>query len=85
MKKTVLRLMTSSCLLCLATLPAAAFTAYVSNEKGNSISVIDTDTKEVVKTIKTGNRPRGLLAPDMLIGCRTARPAPPPPSSHLYD
>ncbi|MEO1161449.1 MAG: hypothetical protein AAFW74_13530, partial [Pseudomonadota bacterium] len=53
MKKTVLALLASSCLTCLAALPAAAFTAYVSNEKGNSISVVDTDTKEVVKTIKT--------------------------------
>ena len=60
MNKTVLRLLATSCLICATAAPAAAFTAYVSNEKGNSISVIDTDTKEVVKTIKTGNRPRGI-------------------------
>jgi len=40
--------------------PAAAYTAYVSNEKGNSVTVIDTDTMKVIDTIKTGNRPRGI-------------------------
>ena len=39
---------------------AFAFLAYVSNEKGNSISVIDTDKMETVATIKTGQRPRGI-------------------------
>src|ERR1700683_703134 len=39
---------------------AAAYLAYVSNEKGNSISVIDTDKMETVATIKTGQRPRGI-------------------------
>src|SRR5471032_1662365 len=37
-----------------------AFLAYVSNENGNSISVIDTDKMETVATIKTGQRPRGI-------------------------
>src|SRR6266480_3098999 len=40
--------------------PASAFTAYVSNEKSNTISVIDTDKFTVVKTIKVGQRPRGI-------------------------
>src|ERR1700727_1897851 len=40
--------------------PAFAFLAYVSNEKGNSISVVDTDKMETVATIKTGQRPRGI-------------------------
>src|SRR5438309_1560949 len=40
--------------------PASAFTAYVSNEKSNTISVIDTDRFTVVKTIKVGQRPRGI-------------------------
>src|ERR1700759_1530422 len=45
--------------------PAFAFLAYVSNEKGNSISVIDTDKMETVATIKTGQRPRGIeVTPD---------------------
>ena len=39
---------------------ASAFLAYVSNEKGNSISVIDTDKMEATATIKTGQRPRGI-------------------------
>src|SRR6202142_2807691 len=39
---------------------AFAFRAYVSNEKGNSISVIDTDKMEVIATVKTGQRPRGI-------------------------
>src|SRR6202165_5003749 len=40
--------------------PAFAFLAYVSNEKGNSISVIDTDKMATIATIKTGQRPRGI-------------------------
>ena len=39
---------------------AGAYTAYVSNEKGNSVSVIDTATWKVVETIKVGQRPRGI-------------------------
>jgi len=39
---------------------ASAFTAYVSNEKSNTISVIDTDKFSMVKTIKVGQRPRGI-------------------------
>src|SRR6202050_3596536 len=39
---------------------ATAFTAYVSNEKSNTVSVIDTNTWAVVKTIKVGQRPRGI-------------------------
>jgi len=39
---------------------ALAYRAYVSNEKGNSISVIDTDKMETIATIKTGQRPRGI-------------------------
>ena len=49
--------------ICIALAPAAeatAYTAYVSNEKGNTISVIDTATRKVVETIKVGQRPRGI-------------------------
>ena len=42
------------------TAPAVAFTAYVSNEKGNSISIIDTNKLEVTKTVPVGHRPRGI-------------------------
>src|SRR3981081_3153309 len=41
-------------------LPAGAFIAYVSNEKSNTVSVIDTDKWAVIKTIKVGQRPRGI-------------------------
>src|SRR5215831_19244998 len=40
--------------------PADAFTAYVSNEKGNTVTVIDTTRFEAVKTVKVGQRPRGI-------------------------
>ena len=41
-------------------MPAYAFIAYVSNEKSNTVSVIDTDSWSVIKTIKVGQRPRGI-------------------------
>src|SRR6185437_12739335 len=40
--------------------PVWAYTAYVSNEKGNTVSVIDTDKWAVTNTIKVGQRPRGI-------------------------
>src|SRR5688572_3011100 len=40
--------------------PAAAYMAYVSNEKDNTVSVIDTTTMEVAHTIEVGQRPRGI-------------------------
>src|SRR5581483_3038706 len=47
--------------ICLgATGPARAYIAYVSNEKGNTVSVIDTDKWAVTATIKVGQRPRGI-------------------------
>ncbi len=44
----------------LAATPAHAYLAYVSNEKGNSITIIDTDRLEAIKTVKVGRRPRGV-------------------------
>lgn len=41
--------------------PADAYTAYVTNEKDNTVSVIDTDKLEVIKTAKVGQRPRGIV------------------------
>ena len=41
--------------------PAAGETIYVTNEKGNTVSVIDGTTLEVTKTIPVGERPRGLV------------------------
>src|SRR5256885_12842706 len=46
--------------LALSATPAHAFIAYVSNEKSNSVSVIDTESWTVTKTIKVGQRPRGI-------------------------
>src|SRR5438128_8196285 len=43
-----------------AATPASAFIAYVSNEKSNTVSVIDTASWTVIKTIKVGQRPRGI-------------------------
>lgn len=40
--------------------PALAHLVYVTNEKDNTISVIDSVSLEVVKTISVGKRPRGL-------------------------
>ncbi|MGH1418137.1 MAG: YVTN family beta-propeller repeat protein [Hyphomicrobiaceae bacterium] len=40
---------------------ALADRAFVSNEKDNTVSVIDTDTRKVVKTVKVGQRPRGII------------------------
>ncbi len=41
--------------------PLQAYTIYVSNEKDNTISVIDGDTLEVTDTIEVGDRPRGIV------------------------
>jgi YVTN family beta-propeller protein len=40
--------------------PACAYTAYVSNERDNTISVVDLDQMKTVKTIPVGQRPRGI-------------------------
>jgi PQQ-dependent catabolism-associated beta-propeller protein len=53
-------LLLGACLVLASTLGADAYTAYVSNEKGNTVSVIDTATWKVVDTIKVGQRPRGI-------------------------
>src|ERR1700751_1689919 len=44
----------------LAAAPARGYVAYVSNEKGNRVAVIDTDSWTVTNTIKVGQRPRGI-------------------------
>lgn len=48
--------------VCLLSLPpgARAAHAYVSNEDGHTVSVIDIDAARVVATIAVGTRPRGL-------------------------
>ena len=45
--------------------PVSAATIFVSNEKDNTITVIDSETLETIKTIETARRPRGIvLSPD---------------------
>ena len=39
---------------------ASAYTVYVTNEKDNTVSIIDSAKLEVVKTVKVGQRPRGI-------------------------
>ena len=54
------RLLSGLALWLAAAVPAHAVEAYVSNEKGNTVSVVDTDNWTVTKTIKVGQRPRGI-------------------------
>ncbi|EFG9153074.1 beta-propeller fold lactonase family protein, partial [Escherichia coli] len=44
----------------LASTSASAHWLYVSNEKDNTVTVIDTETDEVIDTIEVGDRPRGI-------------------------
>ena len=53
---------TIATLLASAASPALALQIYVSNEKDNTVTVIDGNTLEVVKTIPTARRPRGIIA-----------------------
>ncbi len=50
----------TSFLAVLLALPASAAEIWVTNEKDDTISVIDIATLEVVRTIPTGERPRGI-------------------------
>ena len=54
--------LTATVAVLLFSLPEAQATgrAYVSNEDGASVSVIDTGTEQVIATIPVGKRPRGL-------------------------
>jgi YVTN family beta-propeller protein len=54
-----------SCALAVFASTSHAAHAYVSNEDGHSISVLDTARAEVIATVAVGKRPRGLkLSPD---------------------
>jgi YVTN family beta-propeller protein len=49
----------------LAATPALANKVFVSNERGNTVTVIDSDTWEVIAEFPSGNRPRGIaISPD---------------------
>lgn len=54
-------LLAASITLAMASTASLAATAYVSNEKDDSISVIDLASQTVTETLKVGMRPRGLL------------------------
>ena len=44
---------------------AEARTIYVSNEQGNTVSIVDGDSLELVQEVPVGERPRGIvLSPD---------------------
>ncbi len=60
-----MRIATLLLFLSLTTVTCAAGRVFVTNERSDSVSVIDIETNKVVKTIPVGNRPRGIgLAPD---------------------
>ncbi|WP_135078788.1 PQQ-dependent catabolism-associated beta-propeller protein [Terasakiella sp. SH-1] len=45
----------------MASTMATAATIYVSNEKDDTVSILDSKTMEVVRTIEVGQRPRGII------------------------
>lgn len=57
--------LTALAALVCSTAPSSAATIFVSNERDNTVTVVDSDTLEVIKTIRTGKRPRGIvISPD---------------------
>ncbi|MFK7859904.1 MAG: PQQ-dependent catabolism-associated beta-propeller protein [Granulosicoccus sp.] len=60
MNKSYRNVLLGLLLTCFAT-QSYGYTIYVSNEKDNTISVIDGDSLEVVETIDVGQRPRGIV------------------------
>jgi YVTN family beta-propeller protein len=57
MKRPILTATIATLLSCAAS-SAFALTIFVSNEKDNTVTVIDGKTLEVIKTIPTARRPR---------------------------
>lgn len=57
---TALRTVLAAAALGLVAAPAEAHLLYVSSEKDNKITVLDTVTGQVVEEIATGKRPRGI-------------------------
>ena len=56
--------LSAATLLALAT-PSLANRVFVSNERGNDVTVLDSDTLEVIGTYPVGARPRGItISPD---------------------
>ena len=54
----------AAALALLAAGPAAADKVFVSNEKSNTVSVLDSETLEVTETFDVGQRPRGIILAD---------------------
>src|SRR5687768_11050269 len=44
-----------------AAAPGGAYTVYVTNEKDNTVTIIDSAKLEAVRTVKVGQRPRGVI------------------------
>ncbi|MBX3525863.1 MAG: PQQ-dependent catabolism-associated beta-propeller protein [Rhodoblastus sp.] len=65
MQVALIRALCVAALLPLLGGQAFAVSAYVTNEKGNSITILDVDRMEAIKTFPVGKRPRGIaLSPD---------------------
>lgn len=65
MKDQAMKTLILASALALAASGASAGKAFVSNERGNTITVIDTDSWEAIHEFHGGNRPRGItLSPD---------------------
>ncbi|WP_244437520.1 YVTN family beta-propeller repeat protein [Roseivivax isoporae] len=65
MNATLKTLLASAALAALSGSPALANKVFVSNERGNTVTVIDSDTWEVLEEFPAGNRPRGItISPD---------------------
>ena len=61
MKNTLCTALISSMLICSTASLQAKELAYVTNEKSNSLSVIDLDDYTVIKEVPVGERPRGFI------------------------
>jgi len=61
MESWIKKTLVAALVTCCSVPTAFAYTIYVSNEKDNTISVIDGDTLEVIDTIEVGQRPRGIV------------------------
>ncbi len=59
--RALCRLLPLAVLAALASGAARASTVLVSNEKGNSITVLDGATLKLIKTVPVGQRPRGIV------------------------
>ena len=65
MIRILLAAASAAALLAFATPSFAAPLIFVSNEKDNTVTVLNADTLETVKTIKVARRPRGIVvSPD---------------------